>query len=154
MTGEDRPAPPGIGDTRGFTLVEVLLVAVIISLLAALAQPSLHKVLLRARAAEVVGDLNVVKVAVLAYEADQNAFPADRARGVIPPGLASYLPDGFSFVRPSYLLDYENWTGSGVLNIGLTFVTTDRELGLAVLDLLGTNVWTDGGSKYTWVIDG
>ena len=141
-------------NSRGFSLVELLLVVVIISILAAIVQPNLHQALLKARAADVVGELNLVKVAVLSYQSDHLTWPPDRNRGQIPPGLEDYLPDGFSFTNPDYVLDYDNWTGTGAFDVGVTFISTDLELGRAVLDLLGASVWTDGSTKYTWVISG
>ncbi len=152
---EDRRQVRGCGQ-EGFSLVELLVVVVIISILAAVVQPNLHKALVRARAADVVGELNVVKVAVLAYQAEHSRWPPDRNRGQIPPGLEEFLPDGFTFSTPDYVLDFDNWSakGSSVFDIGLTYISTDAELGAAVIDLLGNNVWTDGSSKYTWIIEG
>ena len=143
-------------DRRGFTLIELLTVMMVLSLLAGIALPKLRGVIVKAQAADVVGDLNAIKVAVFTYQSDHNAWPRDRGRGQIPPELVEYLPGGFSFQNDEYTLDYDNWSGRrrGPFNIGLTFISRDRELGLAVLDLLGTNVWTNGGTKFTWIIDG
>ncbi len=144
---------------RGFALVEVLLVLVILSILAALAQPNLHRAIVKARAADVVGNLEVVRVAVLNYQADHNEWPPDARRGRIPRGLEEYLPTGFSFRKPEYTLDYQNWTRRrrrrrrAVFDVGITVITRDRELGRAVLDLLGANTWVSG-RKYTWIIEG
>jgi len=142
--------------SRGFTLVELLLVVVIIGLLSGIAQPSLHRALVKARAADVIGDLNVIKAAILTYRADLNAWPPDRNRGIIPPGLADYLPAGFSFKNPDYTLDYDDWSTkkNTPFAIGLTYISNDRELGVAVLDMLGKNIWSDRSTKYTWIIEG
>jgi len=142
--------------SRGFTLIEILLVLVIISILTAVAKPNLHRALVKARAADVVGELNVIKVAILTYRADRNEWPPDRNRGTIPPGLAEYLPGGFSFRGPDFVLDYDDWSKkrNPPFEIGLTYICTDRELGLAVVDVLGSNVWSDGRTKFTWIIEG
>ena len=126
----------------------------IVSILAALAQPGLHRALVKARAADVLGTLDVVRVGVLNYQAEHSAWPPDRNRGQIPPGLEEYLPEGFTFRSQDYLLDYDNWSGMGNsrFSVGLTYITSDVELGQAVLEMLGSNAWTDGGTKFTWII--
>jgi len=136
---------------EGFSLIELMIVVTIISIVAAIAQPQLHSVLLKARAADVVADMQAVKTAVFQYQADHNAWPPDRNRGIVPPGLEEYLPDGFSFQQEGYVMDVDNWGGTP-FNLGVTIITSDSDLGLAVIDLLGTSVW-NVGQKYSWVID-
>jgi type II secretory pathway pseudopilin PulG len=150
---EPRRVPASITRADGFTLVELLLLLVLLSVLMALFQPYVHRARVRASAAEVVQDLDALKDAVLSYQTEQNQWPPEGIRGIIPPGLEDYLPDGFSFRKPGYVLDYEVWAGqeSPPFEIGLSYIGTDQELGLAVMDLLETHVWSDGGSKYTWV---
>lgn len=142
----------------GFTIIELLVVMSIISILAGIALPILRGVIVKARAADVIGDMNAIKVAVLTYQSDHNAWPGDRNRGQIPPELREYLPEGFSFVQEGYLLDYDDWSrdSRALFNIGITAVVDvgEEELGLALLEMLGENAWTDGSQKFTWVIDG
>ena len=140
----------------GFTIIELLTVMMIISVLAGIAFPKLRGVILKAQAADVIGDMNVIKVAVLTYQSDHNAWPRDRGRGQIPPELVEYLPGGFSFRKEDYILDYDNWSRRrrSPFKIGITFISRNEELGLAVLDMLGTNIWTNGRRKFTWIIDG
>jgi len=150
---------PGSGRRRGvmgFTIFELLTVMMVIGVLAAIAVPSLRGALLKAEAAEVVGDLNVIKVAVLTCHADHYSWPNARGRGQIPPELVEYLPEGFSFQKDDYVLGYENWSRRrrAPFNIGLTFVPQNEELGLAVMELLGSSIWSNGGNKFTWIIDG
>jgi prepilin-type N-terminal cleavage/methylation domain-containing protein len=151
-----RAGRPGRKNTLGFTLIELLTVLLIIGVLAGIALPKLQGVLLRARAADVVGDMNVIKVGVLTYHSDHNGWPRDRNRGQIPPELREYLPQGFDFRKEDYVLDYDDWSRKrrSPFNVGVTFISSDQELGLAVLDMLGTNVWTNGRTKFTWIIDG
>lgn len=143
------------GDRGGFTLIEILLVVVIVSILAALAQPNYHRALLKARAVEVYADLDVIQKAVQEYQAEHHAWPADRNRGRVPIGLEPYLPAGFDFEKEEYVLDYDNWTStSGApFQVGLTVLCNDEALGRAVLEILGSNAWTDGTTKYTWIIE-
>ena len=135
----------------GYTLVELLTVMVLISILAALAQPRLHRALLQARAAAVIGDLDMVKAAVITYESDRGRWPEEAGPGIVPPGLEPYLPEGFSFVKPEYELDYDNRVGSGVFEVGVAVVTRNEELGRAVFALLGGAAYSLG-DRHTWVV--
>ena len=136
----------------GFSLIELLIVVTIISIIAALAQPQLHGVLVKARAAEVVGAMDVVKTAVVSYQSTEHAWPAEVGAATTPPELAGrFLPDGFQFVGDGYTLDFENWGGTP-FNVGVAIVTDDAELGAAVLELLRKPVF-QAGNKYHWVID-
>jgi len=145
----------GIADSRGFTLIEVLLVLVILSILAALAQPNYHRALLKARAVEVISEMDVIQSAVKEYQVDHHAWPEDRNRGQIPAGLADYLPAGFEFQKDEYVLDFENWStlSKAPFQVGLTVICNDEALGRAVLDLLGSNAWTDGVTKFSWIME-
>ena len=69
--------------------------------------------------------------------------------GVVPVGLDVYLPEGFTFEKENYTLNYDNWTTNPPYFIAVTAEgLSDPLLGAAVLDLLGTN----GSFKFTWVI--
>jgi type II secretory pathway pseudopilin PulG len=74
----------------------------IVGILAGLAIPNLRTMIYRARATEVAGDLEVVRVAAISYNATQNAWPAEAALGVIPGVLTDFLPVGFSFQDAGY----------------------------------------------------
>ncbi len=144
------------GKRRGFTLIELLVVMAVLSILAAIAVPRLRGVVLKAQAADVLGDLNVVKVAVMTYQADNSSWPRDRGRGRVPPELVDYLPGGFSFQKDDYVLDYDNRTRRrrAAFKIGVTFITRNEELGAAVMKLVGSSIWTNGRRKFTWILDG
>lgn len=146
----------------GFTMVEVMTVAVVMGTLVRMALPNFHEILLKARAAEVVGDFEIVRVAVLNYHADHLQWPADAYTGQIPPGLDEYLPNGYQFDQAGYRMDWENWVlpdglpkhpDTGVL-LGISIVTEDRELGQAVIDFLGgAMAHYTLGTKYTFVVE-
>lgn len=153
---------PGVR-RRGFTMVEMLTVAVVMGTLARIATPDFNNVVLGARASTVAGDFQIVRLAVINYRADHIDWPADGYEGLVPDGLASYLPDGFSFVRQGYRIDWENWAlpdglpghpGAGEL-VGISIVTDDHALGRALVRLLGKSMpHYSLGSRYTFVIEG
>ena len=144
----------GPADRRGFTLVELAVVALILSIIVALAMPNIKMALVKARAVDAVADLEVLRVAVLSYLADNHVWPPDASVGSMPAGLAPYLPDDYSFVKEDYTLNYDNWTTHSPYFIAVTAETgSDPVLGAAVVDLLGSNAWTNGSFKFTWIIE-
>ena len=138
-------------DRKGVSLIELLVVLLIISILAAIAQPQLTRVIVKARAADAISDMQVVRVAAYNYQSDQQAWPADVFPGIVPPGLEDYLPDGFDLVKDDYTLDYDYWGGSPFL-VGISMITSDSILGRTALELLGSPKW-NAGNRYTWVIE-
>ncbi|SPE60466.1 Type II secretion system protein G [Verrucomicrobia bacterium] len=69
---------PGHRTSRAFTLVEMLLVLVILSTLAALVYPNLAKHALRARRTETKMQIKIFRTALAAFEMDNNGFPQGR----------------------------------------------------------------------------
>ncbi len=138
-------------DRKGVTLIELLVVVLIVSILAAIAQPQLTAVITRARATEAISNMQTIRVAAYNYQSDQQAWPADVFPGIVPPGLEDYLPDGFDLVKDDYTLDYDYWGGSPFL-VGISMITSDSILGRTALELLGSPKW-NAGNRYTWVIE-
>jgi prepilin-type N-terminal cleavage/methylation domain-containing protein len=147
----------------GFTLIELTIALFIVATLAALALPTYRSMIVKARAAKVVGDFNTVRVAVFNYYADHDAWPPDNYPGIVPPQLVAYLPANFTFNRDGYQLDWENWSlpdgtpthpGTHVL-LGISITTTDTVLAAAIIDLLGrTTAHYTLDDNYTFVIQG
>jgi prepilin-type N-terminal cleavage/methylation domain-containing protein len=140
-----------IQDRRGVTLTELLIVVLIISILAAIAQPKLTDLIVRARAADAISDMQIVRLAAYNYQTDLQIWPSDVGQGIVPPGLDTYLPEGFDLVKDKYTLDYDNWGGSPFM-IGVTLITADSVLGRRALEMLSSPKW-NAGDKYTWVIE-
>ena len=146
---------------RGFTLVELLVVVLIVALLAGIALPMYKQVVLRARAASVVGTMNAVRLAAYEYNADTGEWPADLGPGQRPPELEPYLGDSYLFEGDGYQLDWENWElpggtpkhpETGVL-LGISMTTTNETLGAALENLLGSNTaHYTLGDNYTFII--
>jgi len=138
-------------DRKGVTMIELLVVMLILSIIAALARPRLSGVIVKARAADAISDMQVVRLAVYNYQTDQQSWPSDVDRGIVPPGLNVYLPESFDLVKEDYTLDYDNWGGTPFM-IGVTLITSDSILGRTALEMLASPKW-NSGDKYTWVIE-
>ena len=160
--GANVPSTARVDSRRGgFTLIEIMIVAAIVGILAGLAIPNLRTMLFRARAVEMAGDMEVVKVAALNYNANHHTWPAESSLAAIPTGLATFLPENYSFVKDGYQLDYENWAlPSGLPSdpsasalIGVSVSVDDAEMGNALLEFLGTAIVFSVSSTHTIVID-
>jgi prepilin-type N-terminal cleavage/methylation domain-containing protein len=146
---------------RGFTLVEVVTVMLIVSVLTRIALPQMQEVRVRARAAAVRADFQVVRHAAENFYADNVRWPNDTDAGVTPTDLIDDLPQGYVFDRGDYLLNWENWIlPSGLPNdpsvravIGISLTTDDRALGAAVLDMINEAASYQLGSTYTFIFE-
>lgn len=74
-----------------FTLVEIMIVIAIIGLLAAIAVPAFMRARLQAQDAKFINTLRLASSAVELYAIENRGYPPDTTRGIIPPGLLSYL---------------------------------------------------------------
>ena len=145
----------------GFTLIELVIAASIMGILAGLAIPNVQTMIYRARATDAASTMEVGRVAALNYQADLLAWPAETAAGVIPTGLGPYLPEGFTFSGDGYQLDFESWSLPGGLPgdpnttmlIGVSVVADEDDLGNAIAALLGGAVVFSVGNTHTIVID-
>jgi prepilin-type N-terminal cleavage/methylation domain-containing protein len=140
------PRPPARRrpDTAGFSLVEISVVVLIISLLAALGVPHWKKAHLNARATAVANDLRVFAGAFQTYAQERGDWPAAAAAPAeIPAGMQNYLavtswqrptPVGgqYAWARDT-LQQGERYRAAVLLqSVGENRVTVDRQL---LLDL-------------------
>ncbi len=139
-----------IRNERGFTLVELSVVVLIISILAALAQPHYNHMRTRAKAAQAVSELDNLRSAVVRFQGLNHAWPPEALAGIIPTGLEAQLQDGYTFTRPGYTLDYDYWGGVPFV-VGVTLVTTDTDLGDMIMQIVGS-MW-QSGDRYSMVIE-
>ncbi len=145
----------------GFSLIELLMTVSIVGILAGLAIPNLRSMTYRARAAEVAGDFEVVRIATVLYNGNYQRWPPDAAQGVVPAELIEFLPEGFSFQGNGYELKYEFYSLPGGLPgdpqttqlIAVSVTVELDELSNAVVELLGGGLVFSVGSKHTVVID-
>lgn len=141
---------------RGFTLIELLVVFIVIGILAGMAMLRYIDLRDQAVAAAVTGDLEAVRVGAYNYWADHEAWPPEAAPGITPAGFSQYLPGGFSFSRPKYTLDWENFgSGAGGMQVGVVVTTTDLKLMTILVRRVGIGLpYIAMGSALAFVIVG
>ena len=74
---------------RAFSLVELMIAVLIISLLFLMAVPGYQRIQRKARATAIANDLRVFGAALQAYAHDKGTWPPESAAGVVPTGLTS-----------------------------------------------------------------
>ena len=147
--------------SAGYTFIEILIVLIIVGLLVKIAFPRYHEMKRQAIAGKAAADYNALKLAAFAYHTEFQSWPAEVAAGTVPPELVNDLPEGFSFDRVEYTLDWQNWQlPSGLpqfpaqnMLMGLTISTTDPQLALTILNKLGSRtIHFTSGNSTTFVI--
>jgi prepilin-type N-terminal cleavage/methylation domain-containing protein len=128
---------------RGFTFVEILVVVLVLSILTGLAVLKYIDLRHRALSASATADLQAVRLAAYSAWYEHGAWPAEVGAGSMPPGLKEYLPSGFSFSRPQYTLDWDNFVPpsggpTGGMQLGVVVSTSNARLMKALRDNLGS----------------
>jgi prepilin-type N-terminal cleavage/methylation domain-containing protein len=140
---------------RGWTLIEMLVVMVVLGLLSSIAVLKYIDLSRTAFAAKIVGEFTTVRLAAYNYEADNNnIWPSDQGPGISPPELANYLPTNFSFVNPTYVLDWDNRTPSvDPYQVAISVTSNDARLMNALRQNLGTKApYFFAGNRLTYVL--
>lgn len=146
---------------RGFTFIEILTVMIVIGILTTIAVLRYIDIRDRAVASGMASELNGIRLAAYNYWADHDQWPVEAAAGAVPAGLEPYLPRNFSFTRPRYTIDWENFVptdgsasgGNGVMQVGLTVTSSSSSLIHAlVLSAAGGAPFFVVGNTLTYVI--
>lgn len=146
--------------TRGFTFIEVLIVMIVIGILAGLGMLKYLDLKHRALAAQAVADLESVRLAGYSSWYETGVWPAEVAAGVVPVGLTPYLAGGFTFAKPEYTLDWENFVPpgggpSGGMQLGVVLTSSNTRFTNTLARHLGTKApFFMVGNSLTYVIIG
>jgi prepilin-type N-terminal cleavage/methylation domain-containing protein len=144
----------------GFTFIELMTVLIVMGLLAGLAILKYIDLTHRARAAQVAGDLEAVRIAAYGAWYENGKWPDEVGPGIVPPGLVQYLPAGFSFQRREYTLDWENFVPAAGgetagMQVGVVVSSAEPRLQRALESALGNKLpFIDVGGDLTFIIVG
>src|SRR5580704_11088189 len=122
----------------GFTLVELGVVVVIISLLAMMAVQAFKRLSIRARTTAVLNDFRVISGAMNFYDGQNAAWPPTTAPGVLPAVLQGYVTQT-NFSSPSPIGGYYTWATNSLQN-GVTYQAV-----IIISSASGNNITTDQG---------
>jgi prepilin-type N-terminal cleavage/methylation domain-containing protein len=145
---------------RGFSFIELLVVLIVMGILASLAVLKYIDLKHRAKSAQVIGDLQAVRLAAYNVWYETGTWPADAGAGTIPAGLVPHLGTGFTFSKPDYTLDFENFVppdggATGTYQLGVVFTSTDTRLINTLIKNLGNKApFFVLGGNLTFVIVG
>ncbi|MCC6928459.1 MAG: type II secretion system protein [Gemmatimonadaceae bacterium] len=98
---------------RGFSIPELLVVLTILGIVVRMGFPRYTELRRQAEARAIIGDVQAVRVAAYNYNTEHQDWPSEASRGSVPAELQPLLPQGFSFQRDRWTMDWEVWPGAG-----------------------------------------
>ncbi len=121
---------------RGFTLLEIMVVVIIIGALLAMAIPGFNAVRERTRVSAFLNDFRAVKEAVNRYNLEEGGYPVDG-------GTGQPTPEFLEYIREDIIMDTTviggNWTAD-VTNYTFAFGVTGYEVDDEIIEQIDEGV--------------
>lgn len=144
---------------RGFTLVEMMVVVVIVGLLAAIAIPTFVRLQRNAQDARFISDLRTFSEAFEAFAMKNGRWPANAGSGVVPAGMSGEFRDadwtGMNSLGGRWNWDYR-YAGvtAGISTVGVKVDDGQMTAIDARIDdgNLGTGQFIKTGNRYTYIL--
>ncbi|MEM9158022.1 MAG: prepilin-type N-terminal cleavage/methylation domain-containing protein [Verrucomicrobiota bacterium] len=124
-------------NTKGFTLVEIMVVVVVIAILAAIAIPTFMNAQMASRAAKFANDLKKLSAAVTQYNMEYGEWAGDGLPGTTPNYSLTYGGTGEGFISSTAWTSETaiggrwDWEGLGTGSIGIScrgYSATDEQI--------------------------
>ncbi|MFN5515663.1 MAG: prepilin-type N-terminal cleavage/methylation domain-containing protein [Cyanobacteriota bacterium] len=105
---------------KGFTLIEILIPALIIAIIAGTALPSYWRFIQKAENTKIIVQLDSLGKELQAYQYEQGIYPGDLQPGQSPVGINQWPVN-------SAVYDYEHWgVGEGACSVVVTYYGQDQ----------------------------
>jgi type IV pilus assembly protein PilA len=126
--------------TKGFTLIELMIVVAIIGILAAIAVPNFLRYQAKSRQAEAKSNLGAIYTALEAFRAEYGSYTTDLAvMGWFPAGTPRY----------NYGFDTDNHDPAGILAFGGSGASAGRHSTDLLPGVVATNMVKNDGTPLT-----
>ncbi len=127
----------------GYTLIEVLTVAVVLGILAGISTPMLSRAIHRAGAAKVVADAHNLTLAVRAFMTAGGNLPKSGNWGEAPTGLSEFLEETMTFTYRDVEYRFVTQPNKGVAQLWVRY-DKDSGVGAALMSFRrpGEVTWT------------
>ena len=132
------PRFPHRNAQAGFTLVELGVVTMIISILGLMGVQAYRRMSIRSRTSVVLNDFRVISGAMNAYDLDKGAWPPSAAPGVMPAAMQGYVTQT-NFTNPTVIGGYYTWATNS-LQGGTTYQAV-----IIISSANGSNITADTG---------